>query len=233
MGSRMKKYPIVEIFRSIQGEGVWSGRPAVFIRFAGCNMWSGLEEHRGRDAERNGVRCPRWCDTDFRKGLNWSAVEIARYVGELNPSKQRMIVLTGGEPALHVDVSLLRCLRNESRMIAIETNGSIAIEQDVLAWIDWVTCSPKQKPSQIKLNRCSELKVVFESNGTNPNEYLSEECSLSVDTRCLYVQPELSGLAPWTTLGELRAHVRDVVQFIDANPDWKLSCQLHKLVGAK
>ena len=138
----MKTYSINEMFYSLQGEGYYTGRAAVFIRFAGCNL-----------------RCP-FCDTDYSKGKPLTAEEIQKYVRILHPGNHPFIVLTGGEPTLQVDGELLTALRALSPTIAMETNGSRAI----LPGIDFVTCSPKCDfvEDYQTIPRASEVKVVFD-----------------------------------------------------------------------
>ena len=125
-------YTVKEIFHTIQGEGANIGRAAVFIRFAGCNLWSGREEDRAT------ATC-RFCDTEFIGGTKWGAVALAMEAMTLFPHAGKFCVLTGGEPLLQVDATLLRALRANGFQIAIETNGT----QFVPSGIDWVCVSPK------------------------------------------------------------------------------------------
>ena len=132
-------YRVNEIFYSLQGEGYHTGRPAVFIRFSGCNL-----------------RCP-FCDTDFADFTEMSAEDIVAEAVRLFPDEnERFCVLTGGEPTLQVDEELIRRLHAERFYIAIETNGT----HQVLPQIEWVTCSPKAG-SKVVLDYASEVKVVF------------------------------------------------------------------------
>lgn len=140
----MKKYKINEIFYSLQGEGVWTGCAAIFIRFSLCNL-----------------RCP-FCDTDFSKFTELSASEIVAKLKEIN-CEFRFIVLTGGEPTLQVDSELIEVLHKEGYYLSIETNGTHEIPKG----IDWVTCSPKtayiaKDKARVRIKEASEVKVVFD-----------------------------------------------------------------------
>ncbi len=135
----MKKYPINEIFYSLQGEGINAGRPAIFVRFSGCNL-----------------RCP-FCDTEHAPHTLMTASEI---LAELQQYPARFLVLTGGEPSLFIDTELLTALHAADYFIAIETNGTRPLPEG----IDWVTCSPKDAfcaGAELSLTTCDELKVVF------------------------------------------------------------------------
>lgn len=142
--SKMKKYRVNEIFYSLQGEGVLTGTPAVFIRLSGCNL-----------------KCP-FCDTDFASYTEMTAGEIAKEVYKLSPADCRWIVVTGGEPTLQYDVELSKALRSTHKRIAMETNGTRVIQAD----LDWITCSPKMEyvgdTGKTKLKYANELKVVYD-----------------------------------------------------------------------
>lgn len=131
-----KTYKVNEIFYSLQGEGYYTGTPAVFLRFSGCNR-----------------RCP-FCDTDHFGFTEMTAAEI---VAAISVFPSRHLVITGGEPALQLDSDLLRAIKAERFYVQIETNGSLPVPVEV----DWVTCSPKEAPWEI--DRIDELKVVFEN----------------------------------------------------------------------
>ena len=133
--SSSKVYRINEIFYSLQGEGANSGRPAVFVRFSGCNL-----------------RCP-FCDTDFAATTPMSANDILQ---QINQFPSRFVVLTGGEPSLQIDELLLNSLKQAGFTIAIETNGTHTLPSG----IDWITVSPKEG-SEIVLRKADEVKVVF------------------------------------------------------------------------
>jgi len=207
-------YTVKEIFYTLQGEGAHAGTAAVFVRFAGCNLWSGREEDRSRDAAKGG--CAQWCDTDFRGtdgplGGRYGADDLAAAVERLWPkSIGRTVVLTGGEPALQVDWPLIDALHGHGFRVHMETNGTVPIASGV----DWVTVSPKP-PSTVLVQRYDEVKVV--SDG-------------SIDAA------PWGGLAPirfiqprWTPdPAERRRIEARCVEWAKAHPTWRLSVQLHK-----
>ena len=204
-------YTIKEAFYTIQGEGMHSGMPAVFVRFSGCNLWSGREQDRGHGLGS----CSAWCDTDFVgtdgvRGGKYTAAGIAELVTDLWPKGQKRprVVLTGGEPLLQVDDALIGELLSCGCWIAVETNGT----QPVPAGIDWVCVSPKAG-SSLLLTEADELKVVF-PQAVDPRSY-------EIAARRFSIQP--------------RADVADALPmalaFVQENPRWGLSLQLHKLLG--
>lgn len=149
-------YRINEIFYSLQGEGFWTGRPAVFVRFSGCNL-----------------RCP-WCDTDFKdfrlmsaKDICEACIEIIKGVIRTTNNHRTLLVLTGGEPGLQLDEALLDALHEAGFFLAVETNGTCPLPPGV----DWVTCSPKEG-SRIAIHEADELKVVF--TGQSPEHWREE-----------------------------------------------------------
>lgn len=207
----MKKYFIKEIFYSIQGEGFYSGLPAIFVRFSGCNFWSGI------DSERDKSIC-KFCDTDFNgsDGINGGNYSLFQLIELLNAIKEntkcKFIVLTGGEPALQVDVELVVKMRELGFYISMETNGSIDISKLNL---DWVTVSPKSK---IKLEQKSgnELKLVFPQDGFD----LFEFYELKFDH--FFLQPKFDF--------EYQKNRQICLEYCLANPKWRLSLQIHKIL---
>lgn len=159
----MKTYSINEIFYSLQGEGYYTGRPAVFIRFAGCNL-----------------RCP-FCDTDFSKGRAMTAAEIVKAVHVLHINPRPFIVLTGGEPTLQVDGELISALHELSATIAMETNGTRPVPDG----IDFVTCSPKCDfmNDYPVIPRANEVKVVYDG------EHLPDKWIERIVADHYYLQP--------------------------------------------
>lgn len=131
----MAKYLINEIFYSLQGEGYFTGTPAIFIRFSGCNR-----------------QCP-FCDTDHRP---YTPMDVNHIIEIINRYPSRHLIATGGEPLLQLDDTLLSALKNAGYFIAVETNGSCPVP----TMVDWVTCSPKDEPWLI--NRVDELKIVYQ-----------------------------------------------------------------------
>jgi len=160
-------YTVKEIYFTLQGEGYHTGRPAVFIRFTGCNLWTGLEW------DRQSAICD-WCDTDFvgtdgPNGGKYSATEITNIISDLWPESQSSrpyIVCTGGEPLLQMDNTLIETIHDAGFEIGLETNGTILPPQG----IDWICVSPKTKADFI-LKKGNELKIVFPQSGINPRQH--------------------------------------------------------------
>lgn len=209
-------YSVKEIFYTLQGEGLHAGRPAVFCRFAGCNLWS------GREVDRPDAVC-RFCDTEFigtdgpLGGKFLDASQLAEHIASLWPTTlegRRFVVLTGGEPLLQVDAALITSLHDHGFEIAIETNGTILAPPG----IDWVCVSPKAGAPLVQTSG-QELKLVFPQEGITPKslESLSFEHFL--------LQP-LDG--PTRVENTLLA-----TAFCQANPRWRLSLQLHKVLGIR
>jgi 7-carboxy-7-deazaguanine synthase len=209
-------YAVKEIFYSIQGEGANVGSPAVFCRFAGCNLWS------GREVDRHGAMCP-FCDTDFvgtdglGGGLFQNATELAdaiRNIWGTSDTNHRFVVLTGGEPALQIDAELICTLHDNRFRIAIETNGTIELP----AGIDWVCVSPKDG-MPLKVQHGDELKLVYPQNGHRPSQYES------LPFRNFFLQP---------MFGEnTQQNVQSTIEYCLENPKWRLSLQTHKILNIR
>jgi 7-carboxy-7-deazaguanine synthase len=212
-------YAVKEIFYTLQGEGVHTGRAAVFCRFAGCNLWS------GREQDRADAVC-QFCDTDFvgtdgDGGRFATADELAAEVaskwpaglGESLDAGMRFVVCTGGEPLLQLDAALIEALHRQRFLIAIETNGTIAVP----AGVDWVCVSPKAG-APLVVTRGDELKVVYPQE-TEPGVYLD------LDFEHFFIQP-MDGP---DAAGSLRA----AIQYCADHPRWRLSLQTHKLIGIR
>ncbi len=181
-----KTYRINEIFYSLQGEGFHTGTPAVFLRFSGCN------------------RACSFCDTDFAHFTEMTADEI---VAAISTYPSRHLVVTGGEPTMQLDSYLLRSIKDAGFYIQIETNGSLPVPPEV----DWVCCSPKDKPWRI--DRIDELKIVFQNQDV-------ESIALELPTAsCNFLQP-MSGI-----------NTAETVNYCLAHPRWRLSLQTHKLIN--
>ena len=208
-------YTVKEIFYTLQGEGLRAGRPAVFCRFAGCNLWSGREEDRDRAV------C-RFCDTDFvgtdgtLGGKFAQAQDLARTIAALWPSRQvhRYVVLTGGEPLLQVDQPLIDALHAEGFEIAVETNGTVPAPEG----IDWICVSPKAGAPWVQ-KQGHELKLVYPQPGLLP-EHMGE---LSFDHYLLQ---------PMDGPGQ-QDNTRAAIAYCQAHPRWRLSVQTHKLLGIR
>ncbi len=214
-------YTVKEIFYTLQGEGAHAGRPAVFLRFAGCNLWTGREEDRAEAV------C-QFCDTDFvgtgpdggrfaqaaaladAVENRWHAAAHARE----SAAAHRFVVCTGGEPLLQLDPPLIDALHARSFTIAIETNGTM----EAPAGIDWTCVSPKADAS-LMLRRGDELKLVFPQTGGEPERFAN------LDFRYFFLQP-MDG----PTVAD---NTRKAVAYCLAHPQWRLSLQTHKLLGIR
>ncbi len=211
-------YAVKEIYYTLQGEGANAGRPAVLLRFAGCNLWS------GREPDRATAQCG-FCDTDFvgtdgpGGGRFDSSEALARAVSATWPGgapggARRFVVCTGGEPLLQLDEPLSAALHTSEFEIAIETNGTLPPPPG----IDWVCVSPKAGV-ELVLRRGDELKLVF------PQEGLPPESLEDLDFRHWFLQP---------MDGPDRARNTELaVRYCLAHPRWRLSLQTHKLVGIR
>jgi len=205
-------YSVKEIFYSLQGEGLRAGRPAVFCRFAGCNLWS------GREQDRASAVC-RFCDTDFvgtdgtLGGKFADAAALAERIASLWPQGQgqRYVVLTGGEPLLQVDAALLDALHAQGFEIALETNGSLAAPPG----IDWICVSPKAGAPLVQRSG-QELKLVWPQDGLDPAE-LGQ-----LDFEHFLLQPMDNPARA--------ANTRACVAYCQARPQWRLSLQTHKIL---
>ncbi len=207
-------YAVKEVFFTLQGEGYNSGTPAVFCRFAGCNLWTGREEHRG-------VAVCQFCDTDF-VGIDGpgggrfktpdelaAAVEAAWRPG---PDGDRLVVCTGGEPLLQLDEVLVDALHDREFRVAIETNGTCPAP----AGIDWICVSPKAG-AELVLTSGDELKLVYPQAGLDPADVVGLEFAHR------FLQP-MDGPAR-------EENTRLAVAYCLENPFWRLSLQTHKYLG--
>ncbi|MFL5897644.1 MAG: 7-carboxy-7-deazaguanine synthase [Solirubrobacterales bacterium] len=208
-------YAVKEIFYSLQGEGAQVGRPAVFCRFAGCNLWTGREE------DRLDAICS-FCDTDFRGvdgtlgGRYESAVRLVNSISALWPRDRRRdrigwVICTGGEPLLQLDASLIDELHARGFAVAIETNGTLLAPKG----LDWICVSPKAGAPLVQSSG-NELKVVF----PQPQLSLDELEGLAFDH--FFLQP-MDG-------ADLRAHTKAALEYCLAHPVWRLSLQTHKVL---
>ncbi len=205
-------YRVKELYLTRQGEGVHTGRLAVFCRFSGCNLWS------GREQDRADAQC-RFCDTDFRGvdgpggGVYEQADDLAAAVGDLWPSSgDRFIVCTGGEPLLQLDDQLITALHERGFQVAVETNGTIKAPDK----LDWICVSPKAHNPLIQ-NWGDELKLVYPQAGLDPGDF----CGLGF--KFFSLQP----------LDDHRVgdHIRQTVDYCRRHPLWRLSLQTHKYCG--
>jgi 7-carboxy-7-deazaguanine synthase len=209
-------YAVKEIFFTLQGEGANTGRPAVFCRFAGCNLWT------GREADRANATC-NFCDTDFvgvdgpGGGKFASAHDLARAVAEkwpanVSPRARRLVVCTGGEPLLQMDADLVHALHAQRFEVAIETNGTQLPPEG----IDWICVSPKVG-APLVLTSGHELKLVYPQLGGEPERF----ADLAFEQ--FFLQP---------MDGPDREHNTELaLSYCLAHPQWRLSIQTHKLLG--
>lgn len=207
-------YAVHEIYLTIQGEGVNTGRAAVFCRFAGCNLWS------GRERDRAGAICD-FCDTEFRGtggpggGRFGVAEELAAAIAASWPDEleePRFVVLTGGEPLLQVDAVLTAALHRRGFEIAVETNGT----RPAPSGLDWICVSPKAR-APLQLRSGDELKLVYPQDGLNPARF----ASLAFDHFLL--QPRDGP--------DLAVNAAAAQAYCERHPSWQLSLQTHKLMG--
>ncbi len=207
----MKTYTIKEIFYTVQGEGYHAGRPAVFVRFAGCNLWT------GREADRATAVCT-FCDTDFvgtdgPGGGKYTADALARKVRSLWPDQSSpFVVCTGGEPLLQLDEEFTDALHRYGSYIAVETNGTMPHPPGV----DWVCVSPKAG-ADLVLRSGDELKLVYPQNGAPP------EAFRQLDFAHFFLQP-MDG-------PDRDDNTRRALEYCMRHPRWKISLQIHKILG--
>ncbi|MEM8557938.1 MAG: 7-carboxy-7-deazaguanine synthase QueE [Bacteroidota bacterium] len=235
-----RRYRVKAIWPTLQGEGAWAGRPAVFVRLVGCNMWSGYATDRTRDAERTGAACPLWCDTDFTKDGSqaYTAAALADTVaeaGDLGGTPIRFVVLTGGEPLLQADAGLVRSLHARGFEVATETNGTVRLAKAFTdadgAFVppDWVVCSPKLPADQLVIEWMDELKLVVPDYRPETHGALVERVRPhrigAQERRYLWLQPEDGPRQPEAT--------RLAVNLALADPRWRVSVQTHKVLGVE
>jgi 7-carboxy-7-deazaguanine synthase len=209
-------YSVKEIFYTLQGEGAQAGRPAVFCRFSGCNLWS------GREPDRSKSPC-RFCDTDFvgtdgpgggtYKNPYDLALEVAGKFplfgsGRVPP----FVVCTGGEPLLQLDNPLLDAFHRLGSDVAVETNGTILPPSG----IDWICVSPKGGV-ELKLKSGNELKLVFPQEGIEPKIFES------LDFRFFFLQPKDGP--------DIQQNTQQAIRYCLEHPKWRLSLQIHKIIG--
>jgi 7-carboxy-7-deazaguanine synthase len=211
----VRTYAVKEIFLTLQGEGAQAGRAAVFCRFSGCNLWSGLE------ADRATAVC-RFCDTDFvgmdgtdgGRYKNADALANAIEANWTGGDERRFCVLTGGEPLLQVDRALIDALHDRHFEIAVETNGTVEPPDG----LDWICVSPKAG-ADLKVRAAQELKLVYPQPDAMPDRF----ADLPFERFCL--QP-MDG-------PDLAANTARAVTYCLAHPQWRLSVQTHKNLGIR
>ncbi len=207
-------YSVKEIFYTLQGEGINAGRPAVFCRFSGCNLWTGREQDRA-------TAVCSFCDTDFigtngpGGGKFKTAETLAQAIDKCWPetnTDQKFTVLTGGEPMLQVDAALIDALHAHGFEIALETNGTFKVPSS----IDWICVSPKAG-SELVQKSGSELKLVYPQEGSAPEQFTH------MAFKNFMLQPMDNE--------HQAANIKAVTQYCLEHPQWRLSLQTHKIIG--
>jgi 7-carboxy-7-deazaguanine synthase len=203
-----RTYTVKEIFYTLQGEGAQAGTPAVFVRFAGCNLWSGRED------DRSEAVC-QFCDTDFvgvgPDGGRFDAAGLARAARAAGPAE--LVVCTGGEPLLQLDAEVIDALHAVGFRVAVETNGTIVAP----AGLDWICVSPKAGAEWVQRSG-NELKLVYPQADLLPDSLPSD-----LEFEHFFLQP-MDGPC-------LRENTQAAIEFCLANPKWRLSVQTHKVIG--
>ena len=210
-------YSVKETYFTLQGEGAQTGRAAVFLRFSGCNLWSGREQHRAQGPGG----CARWCDTDFvgvdgpGGGRFALAEDLARHVLSFWPGGGRpLVVCTGGEPLLQLDPTLIAALHGHGFEIAVESNGTIPAP----AGIDWLTISPKAGATLVQ-RRGQELKLVY----PQPQADADPALFAALPFEHFFLQP-LDG-------PDQQRNIERTLEYCLNHPQWRLSLQTHKITG--
>jgi len=211
-------YSVKEIYYTLQGEGAQAGRAAVFLRFTGCNLWSGREADRAKGTGG----CARWCDTDFvgtdgpGGGRFPTAGSLAAAVDAAWTAPRQdahpLVVCTGGEPLLQLDTLLIEALHARGMEVAVETNGTVALPPG----LDWVCVSPKAG-APLVVTGGDEIKLVFPQDGVDPADF-----EALAFTRWM-LQPRDGP--------DRVAHTEATVRYCLAHPRWRVSLQTHKLLG--
>ena len=209
-------YSVKEMFLTVQGEGVRAGTVAVFLRFAGCNLWSGLER------DRASAIC-KFCDTDFVKtdgqnGGKYDALELAKHVAKLwVGGGEKWVVCTGGEPVLQLDEPIISALHEAGFKIAVETNGTLAVPSA----IDWICVSPKASAKLVQITG-DELKLVYPQAENRPSDF----ANLDFTHFCLQPRDD-----SYLNAEKKADHSQAAFEYCLNHPQWRLSVQTHKMIG--
>ena len=207
-------YKVKEIFKSIQGEGFYSGKTAVFVRFSGCNLWS------GKNSDKKKAIC-KFCDTDFfgTNGKNGGTYSLDKLIKQINnvwnynhSSQKKFVVLTGGEPLLQINHSLLKKLQNENFFVSVETNGTIKTNLN----FDWITVSPKED-AKWRQRSGNELKLVY------PQTKFDLKKIVKLDFNYFFLQPK----DDFNT----RINIYKTLNYCKSHKPWFPSFQIHKSLG--
>lgn len=213
-------YSVKEMFYTLQGEGFHTGRPAVFCRFSGCNLWN------GREQDRESSIC-QFCDTDFigTDGINGGkfklALDLAKAINDFWPlnHENKFVVFTGGEPGLQLDSTLIKALQTLGFECAVESNGTLLLPPE----LDWVCISPKGK-AEVVVDRCDELKLVFPQVEAPPERF-SE-----INAKYRYLSPK-NNWSEATIIPSQNANTQACLEYCLANPEWRLTMQSHKILN--
>ena len=205
-------YKIKEIYYTLQGEGFHAGRPAIFCRFSGCNLWS------GREVDRQNAIC-QFCDTEFwgvdgENGGKYESKDLVQKCLSLWPdsSQRPFIVFTGGEPLLQLDDALLKVFKEKDFYCAVETNGTLEVPE----LLDWICMSPKAN-TEIVVKGGDEIKIVQPQEGIEPQDFAKYRF------KHFYIQPMDDENS--------ERNIRYCIQYCKKNPQWSLSLQTHKILG--
>jgi organic radical activating enzyme len=241
----MKKYAITEVFHTLQGEGKNVGKPFVFVRFSGCNLWNGSP----KDRDKFDAPCAKWCDTDFLVKEKYTLDELMKLI-ESTAKKNNCsnILLTGGEPTKQIDRAFMSVLRTRFDYLAIETNGTVPSDFIRESFFDMVTMAPKLGTSyQEMMSFAGEIKLVYPPVLNSEQTWLDEVIQeFEGVTFNLYVQPmdiPMYNLLGITTLKKgdyhvdpvydtmYKNHLQKCLEFIKKHPKWSLSAQVHKYLN--
>jgi len=221
MQSSKSTYRVKEVFYSLQGEGAQQGRPAIFCRFSKCNLWN------GREKDRATAVC-NFCDTDFvgtdgqNGGSFTTAAILTAHLNDFWPKHQRQkyIVFTGGEPLLQLDVPLINALHEVGFEVAVETNGTLPAPKG----IDWLCVSPKST-APVVIDHCDELKLVYPQRDALPDQFAH------IHANHYYLSPMADPLIHSGNDSTKQSNTQAALQYCLQHPKWKLSVQLHKILG--
>jgi 7-carboxy-7-deazaguanine synthase len=202
-------YLVNDLFYTIQGEGYWTGRAAVFVRFARCNLWTGREE------DRASAIC-NFCDTDFVYSERWELDDLVKEIFESWPqtAHKPMVVFTGGEPLLQLDEELVLKLKDLGFYVAVETNGTMTVPEGV----DWVCVSPKIL-TRLVVAYANELKLVYPQADVRPD-------------RLLDFKSDHKWLSPMDG-PDYEANLKAAIEYVKSDPVWRLNIQTHKFIGVR
>ncbi|MBU2952826.1 7-carboxy-7-deazaguanine synthase [Marinobacter sp. F3R08] len=215
-------YRVKEAFYTLQGEGAQAGRAAVFCRFSKCNLWT------GREKDRASAVC-NFCDTDFigTDGQNGGRFEspeaLASHIGDLWPDApgKPYVVCTGGEPLLQLDSALIEALHGRGFEVGVETNGTLPAPEG----IDWLCVSPKAD-APVVIDACDELKLVF------PQPLAMPERFLGIRASHYFLSPMASPAVRETDVDDIKqSNTRRATEYCLAHPQWRLTLQMHKIIG--